>query len=112
MSKEEHYSKGMECFSDDHLNMAVQELEKAVKLDPKYGDALHALAMCYYHQEDIDNALKWGKRFLEVEPSNPLAYTSLSIFFNAKGMIEEAEEMVAKARTADQEDNSDSVSLT
>jgi Flp pilus assembly protein TadD len=112
MSKEEHYEKGMECFAEDHLESAIQELSQAVELDPGYGDALHALAMCYYHHENFDQALKYGKQFLDVEPRNPLAYTSLSMFYNAKGMIKEAEEMGMKARTAGGEEESGTVSLS
>lgn len=112
MSKEQHYVKGMEHFGDDRLDLAIEELKKAVMLDSKYGDALHALAMCYYHQEDIDHALEYGKQFRDVEPANPLAYTSLSMFYNAKGMIQQAEEMGAKARSVGGEEDSGSVSLS
>lgn len=111
MPPEEHYLKGMELFADDQLEEAIAELKTAVSVDSRYGDALHALAMCYYHQKNFDDALKYGKQFVEVEPSNPLAYTSLSMFYNAKGMIQEAEEMGAKARTAGSEEDSGSVSL-
>ena len=97
MTKEEHYLKGMELFADDDLEGAVAELSKAVDIDPAYGDALHALAMCHYHNKDFTNAVKVGKRFQEVEPDNPLAYTSMSMFYNAQGMIAKAEEMGAKA---------------
>ena len=98
MSKEKHYEKGMEYFGDDQLDLAIQELEKAVEEDADYADALHALAMCCYHNKDLDGAIRHGTRFKEVEPENPLAYTSLSMFFQAKGWIEKAEEMGGKAQ--------------
>ncbi len=102
MSSEEHYKKGMEHFAEDQLELAIEELNKAVESDPQFGDALHALTMCYYHHKDLDQALKYGKQLQDLEPSNPLAYTSLSMIYNAKGMIQEAEEMGAKARTEEQ----------
>ena len=98
MSKEKHYEKGMEYFGDDQLDLAIQELEKAVEEDAEYADALHALAMCCYHNKDLDGAIRHGTRFKEVEPENPLAYTSRSMFFQAKGWIEKAEEMGGKAQ--------------
>ncbi len=100
MNKEEHYMQGMELFAEDDLDGAIAELSAAVEADPDYGDALHALAMCYYHRKDYTNAVKYGSRFSAVEPDNPLAYTSLSMFYNAQGMIAKAEEMGAKAGAA------------
>jgi hypothetical protein len=40
-----------------------------------------------------------GKRLIEANPEDELAYTSLSIFYQRKGMISEAESIGAKART-------------
>ena len=100
MSKEEHYEKGMEYFGEDQLDLAIQELEKALEEDTDYADVLHALGMCCYHNKDLDGAIRYGTRFKEVEPENPLAYTSLSMFFQAKGWIEKAEEMGGKAQAA------------
>ena len=40
-----------------------------------------------------------GKRLIEVAPDDELAYTSLSIFYQKKGLIAEAEHIAAKART-------------
>jgi hypothetical protein len=36
---------------------------------------------------------------IEAAPEDELAYTSLSIFYQQKGLIAEAEEIAAKART-------------
>lgn len=104
MSHEEHYEKGMEHFADDQLELAIEELKKAVEANAEFGDALHALTMCYYHHGDLDQALEYGKRFRDQEPSNPLSYTSLSMIYHAKGMVPEAEEMGAQAKTAEQPD--------
>ena len=94
----------MEHFAEDQLELAIEELIQAVEADPEFGDALHALTMCYYHHGNLDQALKYGRQFQDLEPSNPLAYTSLSMIYNAKGMIQEAEEMGAKARTEEPSD--------
>jgi tetratricopeptide (TPR) repeat protein len=97
MSREDHYEKGMELFSEDRLDLAIKEFEQALQVDPDYGDALHALAMTYYHLDDLDKAVDLGERFRAAEPENVHAYTSLSMFYNAKGFIAKAEEMGAKA---------------
>ncbi len=95
--KEDHYFRGMELFGEDDLDGAVSELQNAIDQDESYGDALHALAMCYYHQGKLNEAVEYGERLRKAEPDNTLAYTALSMFYNAKGMIAKAEEMGARA---------------
>jgi tetratricopeptide (TPR) repeat protein len=97
MSKETHYQHGMELFAEDRLDQAIEELSKALEYDSDYGDALHALAMSYYHIGDLDKAVEFGERMRAVEPRNVHAYTSLSMFYNAKGLIAKAEEMGEQA---------------
>jgi len=100
MQASEHYEKGMDHFSEDRLDEAIAEFGQAVKLEPRYADALHALAMCHYHKGDYDRAVEWGERYREADPESPLPYTSLSMFYQAKGMITKAEEMGALAQEA------------
>lgn len=97
MTREEHFDLGMDHFVEDRLEEAIGEFKKAVAIDPAFGDALHALAMSYYHLNNIDEAVRWGEALREAEPDNVHAYTSLSMFYNAKGFIEKAEEMGARA---------------
>lgn len=95
--KEEHYLRGMELFGEDDLDGAISELQRALVVDESYGDALHAIAMCCYHLGKLNKAVEYGERLRKAEPDNTLAYTALSMFYNAKGMIAKAEEMGAKA---------------
>lgn len=99
MNKEDYYNRGMEHFAEDRLDDAVVDYLRALDEDPDYADALHALAMTYAHQEKLDQAIDIGKRLVEVAPNDELAHTSLSIFYQQKGMIAEAEQIAAKART-------------
>lgn len=89
----------MELFAEDKLDAAVAAYLQALAQDPNYADALHALAMTYAHQEKFDQAIEVGKRLIEVAPDDELAYTSLSIFYQKQGLIAEAEEIAARART-------------
>ena len=99
MSKQDRYNEGMELFAQDRLDEAVAAYQKALEEDPKYPDALHALAMTYAHQNKLDEAIEIGKKLIEVAPDDELAYTSLSMFYQQKGMIAEAEHVAAKSRT-------------
>ena len=99
MSKEDLYNRGMELFFEEKLDEAAAAYLKALDQDANYADALHALAMTYSHQEKFDQAIEVGKRLIEAAPDDELAYTSLSIFYQKKGLIAEAEAIAAKART-------------
>ena len=99
MTKEDCYSQGMEFFAQDRLEEAAAAYRRALEIDPRYAEALHALAMTYAQQQKLDEAIEVGKRLVEVTPDDELAYTSLSIFYQQKGMIAEAEHAGAQART-------------
>jgi len=99
VNKEDFYNQGMEHFAQERLDEAVAAYLRALEEDPNYADALHALAMTYAHQENVDQAIEVAQRLIAAAPEDELAYTSLSIFYQQKGMIAEAEEVGAKART-------------
>lgn len=99
MSKEDFYNQGMELFAQDKLDEAIGAYLRALEEDPNFADALHALAMTYAHQEKLDQAIEVGRRLVDAAPDDELAYTSLSIFYQKKGLIAEAEAIAAKART-------------
>ncbi len=99
MTKEEFYDRGMELYTEDKMNEAIDAYRGALEMDPGYADALHALAMAYASQERLEDAIEIGKRLIEVAPEDELAHTSLSIFYQRKGMIAEAEDIGARART-------------
>jgi tetratricopeptide (TPR) repeat protein len=99
VAKEEDYNQGMDLFADGKLDEAIEAYKKALRQDPNYTDALHALAMAYANKDMLDEAIEVGKKLVEIAPADELAYTSLSIFYQRKGMIAEAEQIGAKART-------------
>jgi len=99
VTKEDYYNQGMEFFAQDRLEEAVTAYQRALQIDERYADALHALAMTYAHQNKLDEAIETAKRLVEVTPDDELAHTSLSIFFQQKGMVAEAEHVGAQAKT-------------
>jgi tetratricopeptide (TPR) repeat protein len=99
MTKGDLYNQGMEFFAQDKLDDAIAAYQAALRQDPDYADALHALAMTYAQLERLDEAIEVGKKLIAVAPEDELAYTSLSIFYQQKGMIPEAEHIAAQART-------------
>jgi len=72
--------------------------KKALEIDPKYQDALHGLGMALHNRGRIDEAIAVAKRLVEIDPDDILAHTSLSMFYQAQGKIEEAEKEGNTAR--------------
>ena len=82
------------------MDEAVAAFDQALEEDAEYGDALHAAAMCCYHNKDLEKALHYGLRYRDVEPDNPLAYTSLSMFYHAKAGSRRRKTWAPKAQAA------------
>jgi len=100
-SKEELYDRAIDLFAEGKLVEAVESYRAAIALDPSYSDAWHGLAMAYSELKQHEQAIEAGRRLVELVPEDTLAHTSLSRFYQAAGMIAEAEAEGAKARMLD-----------
>ena len=97
-SKEDLYDLAVDLFGDGKLDEAVARYREAIALDPGFVDAWHGLAMAYNELGRHDDAIEAGKKLCELTPDDVLAHTSLSRFYQAAGMVPEAEAEGAKAR--------------
>jgi Flp pilus assembly protein TadD len=70
---------------------------EALELDPKLALAWNALSMALRQQGDLDAAIEAGVKLIELEPDDPLSHTNLSILYQMKGMVPEAEDEKAQA---------------
>src|ERR1700688_357909 len=70
-------------------------------VDGKCGDSFTVYAMCHQSKGDLDAAIEVTKRYVEVEREDLLGFTNLSMFYQKKGMIKEAEAAGAEARRLD-----------
>jgi tetratricopeptide (TPR) repeat protein len=95
---EDHYYAALDHFADGCHEQAVAEYEKSIAADPTFIDALHGLARAYQDMERYDDAIAAAKRIAEIDKDDVLAHTSLSILYQKKGMVPEAEEEANKAR--------------
>lgn len=96
----EHYKHGLACFGQGKHEEAVAAFRSALERKPDWLDALHALATAQSKGGDQDAALDTIDRVIQLDPEDPFAYTSQSIFLQRKGLIPEAEKAQAKARMA------------
>ena len=91
MTKEEYFEQAVNAFGDDKLDQSIEMYQKALDLDPTYQDALHGLGMALYTSGRLDEAVTTAKKLIDIDGDDILAHTSLSMFYQAQGKIEEAE---------------------
>ena len=95
---EDHYYAALDLFAEGKHDEAVSEYQRAIAIDPRFTDALHGLARAYQDLQRYDEAIEVSKRLAELDPDDVLAHTSLSILYQKKGMVPEAEAEGNKAR--------------
>jgi Flp pilus assembly protein TadD len=94
----ELYKQGLAFFSDGEHKQAIAAYGQALVLSPGWTDAMHALAMAHMNNGTLDEAIRIGKEIVEIDKEDAFAHTSLSMFWQRKGDMEEAEKEAAKAR--------------
>ena len=67
-------------------------------MDPSFTEALHGMARALQDLNRLDEAIEVSNRIVEVDPDDVLAHTSLSVLYQKKGMVPEAEAEANKAR--------------
>jgi len=95
---EDHYYAALDLFAEGEHERAIAEYRAAIAADPEYTEAMHGLARAYQDLERYDEAIETSERIAQLDPDDVLAHTSLSILYQKKGMIPEAEAEANKAR--------------
>ena len=95
---EEVYYAALDLMADGKLEESIRAYHEALAIDPKFTDALHGLARVLQDLQRFDDAITIAKQIAELDPDDVLAHTSLSVLYQKKGMIAEAEAEGAKAR--------------
>jgi len=95
---EHHYYAALDLVLEGHHEQAVGEYRLAVAADPKFTDALHGLSRALQDLQRFDEAIEVAQQISKIDPDDILAHTSLSILYQKKGMVPEAEAEGNKAR--------------
>jgi Flp pilus assembly protein TadD len=95
---EDHYYVALDLMADGHLEQAVTAYQESLTADPSFTEAMHGLARALQDLQRYDDAIAVAQRLAEIDPDDVLAHTSLSVLYQKKGMIPEAEAEGAKAR--------------
>ena len=95
---EDHYYAALDLVSEGEQERALAEYQKSLDADPTFTEAMHGMARALQDLNRFDEAIEVSKRISEIDPDDILAHTSLSILYQKKGMVPEAEAEGNKAR--------------
>jgi len=95
---EDCYYAALDLMAEGNLEKAVAAYQDSIAADPTFTEAMHGLARVLQDLQRYDEAITVAQRIAEVDPDDVLAHTSLSVLYQKKGMIAEAEAEGAKAR--------------
>jgi tetratricopeptide (TPR) repeat protein len=95
---EDIYYSALDLMAEGKLEEAVAAYRESISIDPSFTEAMHGLARALQDLQRYDEAIQAAQRIAELDPDDVLAHTSLSVLYQKKGMIPEAEEEGAKAR--------------
>jgi len=90
---EDHYYAALDLFSDGEKERAIEQYRLS-----SFTEAMHGLARALQDLERFDEAIEVANRITELDPDDVLAHTSLSVLYQKKGMVPEAEAEGNKAR--------------
>ena len=95
---EDHYYAALDLVSEGQQERALDEYQKSLDADPVFTEAMHGMARTLQDLNRLDEAIAVANRIAELDPDDVLAHTSLSVLYQKKGMIPEAEAEANKAR--------------
>ena len=95
---EDHYYAALDLVSEGEQERALEEYKKSLAADPVFTEAMHGMARTLQDLNRLDEAIAVANRIAELDPDDVLAHTSLSVLYQKKGMIPEAEAEANKAR--------------
>jgi len=95
---EDLYDAALDLMADGKLEESVKAYRESLAADPGFTEAMHGLARALQDLQRYDEAIATAQKIAELDPDDVLAHTSLSVLYQKKGMIPEAEAEAAKAR--------------
>ncbi len=95
---EDHYYAALDLTAEGSPERALGEYEKSLASDPTFTEAMHGMARALQDLDRFDEAIAIATRITQLDPDDVLAHTSLSVLYQKKGMVPEAEAEGNKAR--------------
>jgi Flp pilus assembly protein TadD len=98
LSPEDKYYDAIDKIANGDLIGAVTAFRSCLADNPSMLDAMHGLIRVLKDLGELDEAIRVALRLAEIDPNDVLAHTSLSILYQNKGMVPEAEAEATKAK--------------
>lgn len=85
------------------MDIAKRYYERAIKLDPKYAEAINNLGTVYYSKKSYARSIRFYKRALKLSPNSASVYSNLGTAYFARKDYKRASETYQKALSLDPE---------
>jgi Flp pilus assembly protein TadD len=95
---ERKYHEALDLVASGDSSAAAARFREALALDPDLLDAMHGLIRALQDSGEYEQAIAVAHQLIARDPDDPLAHTSLSILYQHKGMVPEAEAEALKAK--------------
>jgi tetratricopeptide (TPR) repeat protein len=95
---EAHYYAALDAIAAGEPQRAIELCRGALAMDPEFLDAMHALIRALQDAGELDEGIAVAQQLALLDPEDVLAYTSLSILYQHKGLVPEAEAAALKAK--------------
>lgn len=94
---EVHTALGRMYFQTGRLELAIESLERAVKLNPRYAEARRWLGRAFDRAGEFEQAEAQLRKAVELDPMHWAAYASLGSFLMYQGRLDETETVFRRA---------------
>jgi serine/threonine protein kinase/Tfp pilus assembly protein PilF len=101
--KSGHYWLGVYFYANEKYDMSIECLNRALALDPGYGDALNQIAYCYSDLGNYDKAIEYFEKYAEASPGTPNPYDSMGEVYFTMGRLDESLANYKKALEVDKD---------
>ena len=95
----QHRERGEQLVHEKKFNLAIEELKKAVIMNPQDINALLLLSRSYIYIHHYDRALPYLVDYIAKKPDNSFAHYLLAIVYYKKNQFEEAYNAASQALT-------------
>jgi Flp pilus assembly protein TadD len=90
-------TQGLNALAQGRLDDALSAFESVLAVEPGSDVAWMGISIVHERRQELDQAIAAIRKAIELKPDEPLHYTSLSRYYQSKGMIPEAEEAMARS---------------